>query len=270
MTNCEVFLSMYRALRSARVYAPRGLAIRECEDYQMTLDALDSPLTSFSARNLNVNYAKAEFWWYLRGNRWDTYIEDRAKMWPKLKQPQGFYFSNYGQYIFGDRQFDRALASLVADRDSRQAVIVLLRPEMIFPENRDVVCTYSISFRIRSQQLNMSVNMRSNDAILGTTNDVFAFSMVHRMMLAALRSTYPDLVPGYYTHKVDSLHVYERHWDMLDRLCDEGSNGYYAVEDPGMPSPNEIAWLLGVRDGTHTRVGIPSDFRFTSWLADHG
>ena len=52
--------------------------------------------------------------------------------------------------------------------------------------DKDKICTYSISFRIRKNKLNMTVNMRSNDFILGTQIDFFQFSVIQEMLLKYL------------------------------------------------------------------------------------
>jgi thymidylate synthase len=83
-----------------------------------------------------------------------------------------------------------------------------------------MVCTFAIQFFIRNGYLNMIVNMRSNDAIWGLTNDAFCFAMLHRLMYVALRSTYPALRLGVYTHIANTLHVYERHYEMAQKIVD--------------------------------------------------
>lgn len=265
MSNGDVFVRMYQDLRSAPIASPRGSRILELEDYQFALDMTDSPLTAFPARNLNLNYAKAEARWYLRGKADDRSIEEHASLWPKIIQPDGTYFSNYGQYIFGERQYDWVVEELTRDRESRRASIVLLKSEHFFKENKDVVCTYGMNFRIRQNRLNMSVSMRSNDAIFGTTNDVFCFSVVYRMVFAALQlSWYPEIVPGTYTHKADSLHVYERHWPMLERLVDESMHGYVRIDVPYPNSVHDLMFLNNIR--LLDDVIPPKEFALSNFL----
>lgn len=263
--NAQAFLKMYRDLKDGSMVSPRGQRVLEVEDYRLDLDMNDSPCTSFEARKMSLDYAKAEFWWYLRGDKFDRSIEKHATMWPKLVQPDGSYLSNYGQYIFGDRQFDWVVEELCRDQHSRRASIVLLRREHVFAENKDVVCTYGINFRIRQSRLNMSVSMRSNDAIFGTTNDVFAFSCLYRMVFAALRFTScPLLAPGRYVHRVDSLHVYERHWDMMEKILFKGIDGYEPVEVPYPSSVHDLSFLLSMR--TLGYLTPPEDFVMSRFL----
>jgi hypothetical protein len=121
MRNALTFLNMYDEVMLGNLAQPRGQPIREAEDYMFMLDMNDSPLTSFKARKLNLNYAKAETLWYLRGDRYDTFIESKASMWQKIKQPGGFYYSNYGHYLFEEGQIYWVLDELTRDKDSRRA-----------------------------------------------------------------------------------------------------------------------------------------------------
>lgn len=261
--NAHVFESMYLYLfQTGQEVEIRGSKVRELEDVMLRFDPSKPVITSFKARNLNLTYCKQEMLWYLGADPYDNTIEKYATMWKKLTQPDGSYFSNYGQYIF-DRsktpnQFAYCLKELQADKHSRRACIVLLQPHHLFSDNVDTVCTYAINFRIRQNRLNMSVMMRSNDAIFGTTNDTFCFWVIYKMMYALLQDTYPDLGYGQYRHFVNSLHVYERHYDMLDELVDEGILGWYDIDVPDL-SVNEAIQML------YHRPNVPVG-PFTEWL----
>ena len=231
--NATAYLTAYsEVLHHGRVIAPRGQECLEVCDYKLVLNMKYSVLTSFDARKLNLNYAKQEFLWYLRGNRRDQSIEQYATMWAKIRQEDGGYNSNYGQYIF-NKQFNFVVDELVQDPFSRRASIVLLNSDHLYHENTDVVCTYSMNFRIRNNQLDMTVMMRSNDVIFGLTNDAFCFTMVYRMVFAALRDKgMDDLQLGEYTHIANSLHVYKRHFEMIKDIIDDGLTGYHEISMP--------------------------------------
>lgn len=264
-TNALVFLDVYEQVMRGNVLAPRGEKIIEKEDVQFMLDMNASPCTAFAARKFNLEYAKHEFIWYLRGNRFDTYIEKYASAWPKLKQDDGGYYSNYGQYLFGDGQIDWVIDQLIKDMDTRRASCVLLRREHLFDGNKDVVCTYGLNFRVRQGRLNMSVSMRSNDVIWGTTNDVFAFSMLYNIVYAYLRwSKYATLQRGTYTHKVDSLHAYERHWKMLEDIVAEGLPGYTEILIPEIESLSEATVMLGYHKSGYNSPN--PYFKCLNWL----
>jgi thymidylate synthase len=226
--------------------------------------------TSYNARKFNLDYAKFEMLWYLTGDRYNDSITRSASMWKDLEQPDGGgWNSNYGQYWFaldhlpdGRSGIDWVVDQLTIDKDSIQSVIPMLRTDHLFKGNKDVVCTQCISFRIRENRLYMSVNMRSQDAMWGFTNDTVCFSILHEMVYVMLRDTiYPDLIMASYTHKVDSFHVYERHFDMLDQIIDEGRDGYYEIDCPEIYDYREVINLMHYVEEDN-RV----HHTFTEWL----
>lgn len=230
LKNAQTFLKVYRDVLNGQAISPRGQVCKEVIDYMFSLDMCHSPLTSFKHRKLNLEYAKQEFLWYLRADKFDSSIEKHATMWAKIKQPDGSYYSNYGQYIFPD-QIRFVIYELMKDPNSRRASMVLLKDEHLFLDNKDVVCTYGINFRIRNGRLDMTVMMRSNDVIFGTTNDVFCFSMIYRLVFSMLAPVLPISV-GRYTHFVNSLHVYQRHFDMISDIVEQGIDGYAGIIVP--------------------------------------
>lgn len=228
--NGSHFLMLYEdLLEGGQTLEVRGSKVIELTDYRLRIPPLEY-ITSFQARKLNLAYCKQEWLWYLRGDRFDDSIQQYATMWKKLKQSDGGFNSNYGQYIFEEGQLEWCIRRLSEDKYTRQASMQLLNKSHMYEGNTDFVCTHGINFRIRDNRLDMTVMMRSNDAIFGTTNDVFCFGQLLLMTRAALLDQYPELEVGTYTHFVNSIHVYERHWEMLERLVIEGQSGFYSVD----------------------------------------
>ena len=60
--------------------------------------------------------------------------------------------------------------------------------------------------------------MRSNDIVLGFTNDVFQFTMLQEAMLVELKKHYPELKLGQYFHNAGSMHIYDRHFEMANKI----------------------------------------------------
>ena len=88
------------------------------------------------------------------------------------------------------------------------------------------------------------------------------------MMLNALRAGYPNLEYGEYYHSADSMHVYQRHFEMLEVLASsvwrsDRSNEYSLVLCPAMAGPGEVEFL---RAGDFAQ--IPEQFKFSEWLND--
>ena len=268
------FLEVYEELWYDGTFsAPRGKKIKELMNFQHTFGPYER-ITSFRARKLNLDYLKWEFLWYLRANPFDTAVTEAAQMWKDIQQDDGRFFSNYGQYWFAKQNgFFWALGSLLQDRYTRQAVIPMLSSEHLFEGNKDVVCTYGVNFHIRDDRLNMTVNMRSQDAIWGMTNDIACFSFLHEMMYMALRQECQPLIMGNYVHNVDSFHVYERHLEMLENIVKDGAKGFYDLEVPRIVSPSEVYHMIRYQEKKHDDTSDDYTtnpyFKFFIWLQDN-
>lgn len=263
--NAAEFLEAYTLVyMKGDLIFPRGTQCRELCDYAMVFDMSHSTLSNFRARNLNLAYAKQEWLWYLRGDRYDDSIEQYASMWKKIRQHDGGYHSNYGQYIF-PTQYQFVVDELGRDQWSRRASISILKAEHLYATNSDVVCTYGINFRIRNGKLDMTVFMRSNDLIFGTTNDVFCFTMLYRMVFVELLAFYPELLHGSYKHIANSLHIYERHYGMAETLINEGTAAFTDIEMP-WPTAKSLKWLKAHREVVGTAYKGGSSDEFTEWL----
>jgi thymidylate synthase len=89
----------------------------------------------------------------------------------------------------------------------------------------DFMCTNVVQYYIRKGKLHASVYMRSNDAIFGYKNDWAWQRYVQQEVLQGINgkcNTVYDLGDLYWN--VSSLHVYERHFKLVEEWADE--NGY--------------------------------------------
>lgn len=241
--SADCFRDIFTTLKThGKLIAPRGQKTIELEHFTYTLPARVR-FCNFEARKLKLDYIKREFLWYLDGNAFNTDITKYAKMWESLVNEDGTINSNYGQYIFSGfpsnhtsfrntSLFYNAVKQLAEDKDSRRAAIPILAQNHLRMKTKDVPCTYALGFRIRENKLNMSVHMRSQDAVFGMGNDAPCFSFIHEMLWAMLTDVYPELELGTYYHTVDSFHVYERHFDVLEKIV--AGDVYVPVDCPVM------------------------------------
>lgn len=259
----DIFLEIFSRLKKeGKFFSPRGLKVLEIENFHFDFPPYIR-FMNFESRKLNLSYIKEEFKWYLRGNRFDSSIIKHAKLWGEIQNDDGSINSNYGQYIWGGQnQYDRVIQTLVSDKDSRQAIIMILNEKHLASVTKDYPCTCSINFRIRDDKLNMTVHMRSMDAIYGAGNDFPTFSFVHEMMLRSLQQYYPDLKYGIYHHSADSFHVYEKHFDMLENIL--AGDEFEKVDCPRILDSGEIDHLRVMNYLTALRT--PKEFKFAKWL----
>ena len=181
------------------------------------------------ARKFNKNYAIAEWMWYISANQKVNNIAKLASIWGDIQDNYGEAESNYGSYIFPldsrtlHSQWDWTIEELVRDRDSRRATVVINQPYHKEKNHKDYPCTQYMHFFIRNGKLDMGICMRSNDAVFGFCNDVFTFSLFHQLMLNHLNDRGLNIHLGRYYHHAGSFHIYERHFEMMDKIL----NNYY-------------------------------------------
>ena len=190
---------------------------------------LENPLSclySNQRRSSQKKYISAELLWYFMGRKDVEFIKEYAKFWTSIQNEDGTVNSAYGNLIFtkknrfGYSQYDWALKSLMKDRDSRQAVLHFNMPEHQYLTNKDFVCTMYAIFQLREDRLNLTVSMRSNDAILGLPTDVAFFATLQGQMLSHLKQKYPEIQLGTYTHIANSLHLYDHHFKLVEEMLD--------------------------------------------------
>lgn len=131
-----------------------------------------------------------------------------------MEDDTGKFWGAYGPRIVN--QLPIIVERLREDPDTRQAVITLWDPEFdAHGGKKDHPCTSLFNFRIRDGKLNMSVFMRSNDAIHGWPFDLIQFSMLMQSIAFEL-----GVEVGIYSHHVGSFHIYEPHWGVAQEIID--------------------------------------------------
>lgn len=280
ITAEQAFRKIYSDVAEGALVKPRGELVKELEDYSYVLPPY-ARFANFNARNLKLDYVRKELLWYLRANPFDNSIVDAASLWQELPNRDSSINSNYGAHVFGklyktaesvvpvmrfssdwrdDFHNDQSIAigeplsdlsqleyivqTLVNDRDSRRASAVILnRKHLLSPATKDYPCTYALNFRIRDNELKMSVHMRSQDGVFGLGNDAPAFSLIQEIVYVLVRdAAYPDLKMGSYHHIADSFHIYERHFAMVDAI--NRANPFTEIDVPRIKNAREVAWLL--------------------------
>jgi thymidylate synthase len=226
--------------------SPRGMKIKESLAVSFRIANPRDRGIFNPARKFKTHYTVAECLWYLSGNDKTAWISYYAPFWSKISDDGETANSAYGARIFKSHtricgaqivQWDWVKGELTNDPDSRRAIIHIKSPWDSTHAKLDVPCTLALQFLIRDNRLHMVVNMRSSDLILGIANDVPAFTLLQELMAYEL-----GVELGTYTHVSNSLHVYERHWDMLSSMCDKDntirSEALHAEHGPHPPLPS--------------------------------
>ena len=167
---------------------------------------------------VNEDYVQRELAWYKSQSLNVNDIPgETPQIWKMVATEDGYINSNYGWCIWSDEnhnQYTNVLDELKKNPDSRRANMIYTRPTMHSDYNRngmsDFMCTNNVQYLIRNGELNALVYMRSNDAVFGYKND-WAWQ---KHVLDSLCNEL-NVPAGQIYWNVSSLHVYERHFDLL-------------------------------------------------------
>jgi thymidylate synthase len=206
------------------VVGPRDQLTHEITNCILHIENPEYNLFQNQYRSSKLKYISAEILWYLSGQRAINFIGKYSSMWSKLIDGYGNVNSAYGNLIFKQQnkskisQYYWVIHSLMRDKDSRQAIMHFNLPDHQTFRNKDFVCTLNAIFQIRQNRLHMTVDMRSNDVIYGLLNDFAFFSLLQQHVLLSLRTVYPDLQLGSYTHVAHSMHLYQKHFETVNQM----------------------------------------------------
>ena len=172
------------------------------------LNPMDNHITHRD-RSWKLDYAEAEWQWYLSGDRNLKGLEKTygkvPEIWKRMAWPNGDVNSNYGWQWTRKNQLSRVIKLLKANKNTRQASISIYDAKEMQDYIYDTPCTYAVNFTVLDNKLNMSVMMRSNDIWYGFCNDQYCFSMLQKLVADEL-----SMEVGTYFHFVNNLHLYNR------------------------------------------------------------
>ena len=169
--------------------------------------------------DVNDDYIQRELEWY---ESMSLYVDDipgvTPAIWKQVADRAGKINSNYGWAIYhkdNGLQYVRVFNELLHLPNSRRAVMIYTRPTMWEDYKRDgmsdFMCTNTVQYMIRNEQLVAIVQMRSNDVVFGYRNDYAWQKHVADTLTADLGLTKEPKIIWH----VGSLHVYERHFDKV-------------------------------------------------------
>lgn len=257
----DLWVNAAKALiTKGQTFSPRGLKTREIVGMQLTLTNPRRRIPHLPVRKFSLAYAMGELAWYMGGKDDLDFIKYYAPSYGRYSDDGKRLHGAYGPRIFKsdyvaeeNSQWTKVKQILQKDPDSRQAVIPIYSADDTGLNTKDMPCTLSLQFLIRNSQLNMLVNMRSNDLWLGGLIDVFCFTALQELMALEL-----NLPLGIYQHHVGSYHMYERNFeDVVQVLEQHDSVVSMAGLAPRIPQGARIDDLL-LRENA-IRIGDPKE-----------
>lgn len=241
-TNTQWIEALRTVLETGKVSAPRGMPIKELMAYQ-TCTPMEWPIVTVKERELGYKFMAAEAAWILSGDNRVKTIRPYSKAISNFSDDGHFFHGAYGPMIRDQLHF--VIDALNADKDTRQAVLTIWRPNP--RPSKDIPCTVSVQFLIRDGMLHVIDTMRSSDLWLGWPYDVFNFSMLARYVICHLKQK-PEL--GVIVLQAGSAHLYEQNWLPAQAIV----GGKCTIEDtPTIPwfenGDDLIDWLWEQANG---------------------
>jgi thymidylate synthase len=238
--------------------APRGMKVKEILGAQFKITNPRDRIPYISpARKYSIHYMMAELLWYLSGDNSTEWISTYAPFWKGISDDGLTANSAYGARIFRphDRiapatdpywvQWNYLVEELVKDPDSRRAVLHIRSPHDSLLAQKDVPCTLTLQFFIRDDKLHQVASMRSTDIILGLAYDVPAFTMFQELLSLQLSEVLNRKISlGNYIHVSNSLHLYEKHFEMAREIIRDHAGGHFSEHGTG-PAMPPLEWPVG-------------------------
>lgn len=194
------------------------------------------PMLDFGVKKTNEDYVNREVEWYLSQSLNVKDIPGKTpSIWLEVSDVNGKINSNYGYLVYSERnhlQFNNVARELLNNKYSRRGMIIYTRPSIWneYDTNgmSDFICTNTVQYLIRNNNLDAIVNMRSQDVIYGFLND-FPWQCI---VLGDLRSKLNNVNKlehigiGNIYWQTGSLHVYENHFKLIKEMVDYYKNNY--------------------------------------------
>jgi thymidylate synthase len=220
--------------------SPRGKKIKEIIFCNFKINDPRKRIVTIQKRKFSIGYLAAELIWYFSASNKADWIEQHASMWKSIKNKDNTVNSAYGNIIFskdnttGLSQWERVKNELKNDPNSRRAIININQGHKDYGD-LDIPCTLNLQFLLRNKKLHLICQMRSNDLIFGTCNDIPFFTLLQELMSLEL-----GVELGHYFHNANSLHVYEKHFEMIQDLESYYENFYRWIDKNKHPKNKKI------------------------------
>lgn len=227
---------IYNALRNeflneSMTVNPRGQKTKEILNATITIRNPRKRLAFHKDRKYNLYFNIAELLTIIGNINLVKFLNHFNKNVSQFSDNGISFYGAYGPRL--NTQWFDLVKKLREDKDTRQAIMTIYDGKMdLSQKTKDMPCTLNFHFMIRNDKLNLTTYMRSNDLFWGFQYDIFNFTMIQEMILNELKMYMPELELGTYTHTTTSLHVYKRHFNLLENL--------YDMEEVEMPQMNYL------------------------------
>lgn len=233
--------------------SPRGKLIKELRPAAIEFTDPFNRVTFLGGRQINPFFQIAESLWILSGRADVQWLVQFNKNMKEFSDDGVWFNAPYGERLrsWGKNaahniiinpidQMTDVYNKLLADKDTRQAVMVISNPSFdnsnytIGEHGKDIACNLVVTLIIRNNQLNMTVFNRSNDAHWGLWGaNLCQFTTIQETIWSWLKNSgnpdFKDLKMGTYCQMTNSLHIY---LDDYGARCTTEVLSYYSDKHP--------------------------------------
>ena len=203
-------------------------------------------------RTFNLAYALVEAFFLFNSQNYVSNFSFYNKRMSDYSDDGIHINSAYGYHIADS--LEELVNKLKEDSHTRQAVLNIYSTKYgVKMKTKDVPCTIALNFLIRDGKLNLTTYMRSNDLFWGLQYDLFMFTCLQEVIANEL-----GLEMGYYIHCPTSLHVYDYHWELLEKINKENTEDFgefifnYKIKEAVEASNKIIELANGAADSKYS------------------
>ena len=204
------------------VYA-RGQNQREIRACSLTIERPFERVLVLPARRNNIFAQIAETIWVLAGRNDMEFLSRYLPRATDFSDDGVTWRAGYGPRLrkwgSGTDQLAGVVQRLTEDPNSKRAVMSIFDPATDYGDTKDVPCNNWLHFLRRDNSLHMSVAVRANDAIWGFSGiNFFEWSVLQEIIAVSVGAK-----PGDLNWFVGSMHVYERHYEVAEKILQNAS-----------------------------------------------
>lgn len=221
---------------------------------------ISSKIPLINTRKMFPVTAFAELCWTLSGDINVTWLQKYTKMWDKFVNDNNEVEAAYGyrwRKMFGRDQLLQGIDALRRDKSDRQIFISAWDSARDGLGNRwtsNVPCPTCFTLNIIDDKLNLTLFLRSSDAMVGLPYDMLMYTFLMIVCTHELQDTYPNLKYGRVEAMLAHSHIYNVHYDIAKELIENAEIyqnkerearvlGHYVIQDIDLEQ-SPILWRL--------------------------
>lgn len=149
--------------------------------------SVENPLTRvIDSKNFNLGFAIARLFYLLRGA---NTLNEIAFYSPKSEEysddGKHLFGSSYGFKIFEDRKFWQMVQKIKDTRNSKRLYFPIFNENDFLRDSKDIPCVTGLLVQPRESTLNVTLQMRANDAQKLLQYNLFEFSFLQECLCVA-------------------------------------------------------------------------------------